>query len=78
MSAASVSLLRIRLGGLHSAQLFVNGRFQPASEEMLVGPQRLKMLFGIPNGVRDIKFASLVTYFGQLQLPKPLPKKALV
>jgi hypothetical protein len=65
----------IKIGGLHSAQLFENGRFVPATEEMVVGPQRVKMLFGIPNGVREVKLASMVTYFGEIRLPTPLPKK---
>jgi len=65
----------LEMGGLHSAQIYVNGQFQPAKEETLVGPQRVKLLFGIPNGVRAVKFASLVTYFGRVELPKPLPKK---
>jgi hypothetical protein len=62
-----------RLGGLHSAEVHAGGGWQPLAEGEVKGPRRLRMLFGIPDGVRAIKFASLVTYFGKVDLPAPLP-----
>jgi hypothetical protein len=64
-----------RLGALHSAEIFVNGKFQPAAEGEVTGPQRLRLLFAIGDDVRAVKFAKGVTYFGHVQLPAPLPKK---
>jgi hypothetical protein len=60
-----------RMGGLHSAERFVNGRFEPAPEGMITGPQRLRMLFGVPKDVTAVKFSMLVTYFGHVELPPP-------
>jgi hypothetical protein len=61
-----------QLGALHSAERFVIDRFQPASEGDVRGRQRLRMLFAVPDGVRAVKFANLVTYFGHAELPPPL------
>jgi hypothetical protein len=61
-----------KLCGLHSAERFVNGRFDPAPEGEVRGPQRLRMLFGVHEGMRAAKFANLVTYFGHIELPAPL------
>jgi hypothetical protein len=63
-----------RLCALHSAQIFVNDAFKPAAEGDRRGPQRLRMLFAIGDGIREAKFASGVTYFGHVKLPPPLPK----
>jgi hypothetical protein len=60
------------LGGLHSAEVYINGRFQPAKEEEIRGPLRLRMLFAIREGVRAVKFANMVTYFGHVDLPAPV------
>ena len=65
----------VDLGGLHSGERFVSGRFQPLGEGELTGPQRLRLLFAIGNEVRAVKLASGVTYFGHIQLPPPLPRK---
>jgi hypothetical protein len=59
---------------LHSADIFVNGRFQPAPEQEVRGPQRLRMLFAVHDGLRAVKFGMFVTYFGKVDLPAPLPK----
>jgi hypothetical protein len=61
-----------QMGGMHSAEAYVGGGWQPLPEAEVKGPRRLRMLFGIPEGVREIKFASLVTYFGKVELPAPL------
>ncbi|QDU20881.1 hypothetical protein [Urbifossiella limnaea] len=60
-------------GAMHSAERFVNGNWKSAREGNLTGPQRLRMLFGVPKGVRAVKFAVVVTYFGRVELPPPLP-----
>lgn len=62
------------LGGMHSAERFSNGRWVPLKEGDRRGPQRLRMLFAIRDGVRAVKFANVVTYFGHVDLPAPLPK----
>jgi hypothetical protein len=61
---------------LHSAELFTGGRFEPAPEKEVRGPQRLRMVFAVHDGLRAVKFALLVTYFGHVDLPAPLPKAA--
>jgi len=63
-----------QLCGLHSAERFVNGRWEPMPEEEVRGPLRLRMLMGIHEGLRGVKFANFVTYFGHVDLPAPLPK----
>ena len=40
---------------------------------LLNGEHRLRMLFGVPKGVRAVKFACVVTYFGRVELPPPHP-----
>jgi len=59
---------------LHSADIFVNGCFQSAPEKEVRGPQRLRMLFAVHDGLRSVKFAMFVNYFGHVDLPAPLPK----
>ena len=61
------------MGAMHSAERFVKGTWKPAREGNMTGPQRLRMLFGVPKGVRAVKFAVVVTYFGRVELPPPLP-----
>jgi len=59
---------------LHSAEIFVNGALRPAPEKDVRGPQRLRMVFAVHDGLRAVKFALVVTYFGRVDLPAPLPK----
>ena len=63
-----------KLCGLHSAERFVHGRWEPMPETEVRGPLRLRMLMGIHDGLRAVKFANMVTYFGHVNLPAPLPK----
>jgi hypothetical protein len=65
-----------RMGGLHSAEAWIGEKFVPLPEGEVRGPKRLRLLMGIPEGVRAVKFANLVTYFGHVDLPAPLPAKA--
>jgi hypothetical protein len=65
-----------KMCGLHSAEQFVSGHWEPTPEREIQGPRRLKLLMGVPDGVRAVKFASMVTYFGHVDLPAPLPKKS--
>jgi hypothetical protein len=62
-------------GALHSAEIFVDGRFQPAREGHVRGAQRLKMLFAVDSHQRTMKFASGVQYFGRIDLPVPVLTK---
>jgi hypothetical protein len=59
---------------LHSADILVNGRWVPAPEKDVRGPQRLRLRFAVHDGLRAAKFALFVTYFGRVELPAPLPK----
>jgi len=63
-----------RMCPLHSAGIFVNGQFQPAAEKEVRGPQRLRLLFAVHDGLRAVKFAMFVNYFGHIDLPAPVPK----
>src|SRR5262245_28954522 len=63
-----------KMCGLHSAEQFVSGHWEPTPEREIQGPRRLKLLMGVPDGVRALKFANMVTYFGHVDLPAPLPK----
>lgn len=60
------------LGGLHSAEVYTNGRFQPLKEGEIAGSRRLRMLFAVREGIRAVKFANVVTYFGHVDLPAPV------
>lgn len=65
----------LEMGGLHSAEIFRNGRFEPAREGEVQGPQRVRMLFGIGEKERALKFASGVHYFGKVVLPTSRPQE---
>ena len=65
-----------KMGGLHSAEVQENGRFVPLPEKEITGSRRIRFLFGIPEGVRAVKFAQFVTYFGHVDLPTPIRKPA--
>jgi len=64
-----------RLGALFSAEIQVNGRFQPLPEGEVEGSQCLRMVFAVPEGIREVRFAKGVTYFGQVELPPPLHRR---
>jgi hypothetical protein len=59
------------MGALHSAERFVNGKFVKLKEGDLKGEQRLRMLFGVPKGLREVKFCMMFARFGHIRLPKP-------
>ena len=65
-----------QLGGLHSAEVWNSGGFQPLPECEVRGPRRVRLLMGVPEGVRAVKFANLVTYFGHVDLPEPVKTRA--
>jgi len=62
------------LGGMHSAERFVNGRWVPLKEGDRRGAQRVRMLFAVNEGITAVKFANFTHYFGHVALPAPLPK----
>jgi hypothetical protein len=64
-----------RLCPLHSAEVQVNGAFRTCPEREVRGPQRLRMKFAVHEGMRAVKFALFVTYFGRIELPAPLPRQ---
>ena len=61
-----------QLGGLHSAEVWTGGGWQPLPEGDVRGSKRVRLLMAVPEGVRAVKFASLVTYFGHVDLPEPV------
>jgi hypothetical protein len=63
-----------RLGALHSAEVWAGEKFVPLREGEVRGPKRVRFLMAVPEGVRAVRFANLVTYFGQLDLPAPLAR----
>lgn len=65
-----------QLGGLHSAEVWNGEKFNPLPEGEVRGPKRVRLLMAVPESVRAVKFASLVTYFGCVDLPAPVAAKA--
>jgi hypothetical protein len=57
---------------VHTLEVWRNGQFVPQGEGNVTGPQRLRMLFAVPNGLKHAKFAYHFTYFGSLALPAPV------
>jgi hypothetical protein len=57
---------------LHTLEVWRNGRFESQGVENVTGTQRLRMLFAIPNDVRQAKFTYHFTHFGKVALPVPL------
>jgi len=53
----------------HTVEVWREGRFAPLSDGLLTGPQRLRMLFAVPENSKDVKFGYHFTYFGRLTLP---------
>jgi hypothetical protein len=62
-------------GALHSAEIFIDGRYKPAAEGDVRGTQRLRMLFGLDGHHQAMKFAYGVQYFGRIDLPVPAMTK---
>jgi hypothetical protein len=58
-------------GLLHTLEVWNKGRFEPQGAENVTGTKRLRMLFAIPNGVRQAKFTYHFTHFGTVALPAP-------
>lgn len=59
-------------GELHTLEVWRNGDFVPCGESNLTGPQRLRMLCGVPQTLRQAKFAYHFTCFGSFELPSPV------
>ena len=57
---------------LHALEVWHDGEFAPRGEGHLAGPQRLRMLFAVPHGLKEAKFAYHFTHFGRLALPAPI------
>ena len=66
-----------RMGCVHTAQVFHDGKWEFA-EDRVVGPQRVKLLFGIDaEKIRAIQWRSVVTPVGgSIVLPAPHPSVA--
>jgi hypothetical protein len=61
-----------RLGGLHSAEVWTGEKFVALPEGNVHGPKRVRLIMAVPDEVRAVKFANLVTYFGRVDLPAPV------
>ncbi len=59
-------------GALQSLEVWRNGEFVSLREGNVSGPQRLRMLFAIPQELRHAKFAYQFTCIGSLELPNPV------
>lgn len=57
---------------LHTLEIWRDGAFAEQGEGTVTGPQRLRMLFAVPRGMRDAKFAYHFTHFGRIALPAPV------
>jgi hypothetical protein len=57
---------------LHTLEVWRNGRFEPQGSQNVIGTQRLRMLFAVPQNVRDAKFTYHFTHFGNVALPARL------
>jgi hypothetical protein len=54
---------------LHTLEVWRNGRFEPQGAQNVKGAQRLRMLFAVPQGVREAKFTYHFTHFGKIAFP---------
>ncbi len=54
---------------LHTLEVSRNGKFKPQGAQNVTGAQRLRMLFAVPEDVRQAKFSYHFTYFGNVALP---------
>jgi hypothetical protein len=57
----------------HTIEAWRNGSFEPFTSGSLTGPQRLRMLFAVPEDSKHVKFQYHFTCFGRLELPKGVP-----
>lgn len=57
---------------LHTLEVCRDGRFGPQGPGNVAGPQRLRMLFAVPQEVRQAKFTYHFTEFGNVTLPGQL------
>lgn len=57
---------------LHTLEVRRNGRFEPQGSKNVTGPQRLRLLFAVPQDVREAKFTYHFTYFGKVAFPAPV------
>src|SRR5262249_723933 len=55
-----------------SLEIQRDGVFVAQGSGHVVGPQRLRILFAVPHGLVNAKFAYHFTYFGSLTLPAPV------
>jgi len=61
------------MGIPHTVEIWRNGRFAPFAGGPVTGPQRLHMLFAVPENAKHVKFGYHFTYFGRLTLPEGIP-----
>jgi hypothetical protein len=55
---------------VHTLEIWRGGAFVPHGAGDVKGPQRLRILFAVPRGLRQAKFAYHFTHFGSLTLPE--------
>jgi len=54
---------------LHTVEVCRNGQFKPQGAQNVTGAQRLRLLFAVPDDVRQAKFSYHFTYFGSVTFP---------
>jgi hypothetical protein len=60
------------MGLVRSLEVQRDGAFVAQGSGDVVGPQRLRILFAVPHGLVNAKFAYHFTYFGSLTLTAPV------
>jgi hypothetical protein len=60
------------MGLVRSLEVKRGGAFVAQGSGNVVGPQRLRILFAVPHGLVNAKFAYHFTYFGSLILTAPV------
>jgi hypothetical protein len=57
------------MGVVRTLEVWRDGEFRQHRDGEVTGPQRLRMLFVVPHGLVNAKFAYHFTYFGSLTFP---------
>ena len=64
--------------GFHfrDVQILEDGRLKPDEQGKYNGDQRLNVVVGVPDGLRELKFRYYTEDFGRITLPPPYPREA--
>jgi hypothetical protein len=59
----------------HEVQILEDGRLKPDEQGKHNGDQRLNVVVGVPQGLRELKFRYYTADFGRITLPPPYPRE---